>query len=76
MPVNRVGFRPFLNKVSEGQKVDIVIDTNALIALGEELHPNHEEITSLIGSIDAKANLTLYATVTTKSEYLDYQRRR
>ncbi len=52
VPVNRIGFRPFLNKISEGQKVDILIDTNALIALGEELHPNHEEVTSFILNID------------------------
>lgn len=76
MAVNRIGFRPFLNKITDGEELNIVIDSNALIASGDELHPNFEEITSFIDKLDQKANLTLYTTVTTKAEYLDYQRRR
>ncbi len=76
MAVNRIGFRPFLNKITEGEELNIVIDSNALIANGDELHPNYEEITSFIDQLDQKTNLTLYTTVTTKAEYLDYQRRR
>jgi len=74
--VNRIGFRPFFNKITDGEELNIIIDSNALIASGDELHPNHEEITSFIDSLDQKVNLTLFTTVTTKAEYLDYQRRR
>jgi len=74
--VNRVGFRSFLNKISDDEELNIVIDSNALIASGDELHSNYEEVTSFINQLDKKTNLTLYTTVTTKAEYLDYQRRR
>lgn len=76
MAVNRIGFRPFLNKITGGEELKIVIDSNALIASGDDLHPNYGEITSFIRDLDQRANLTLYTTVTTKAEYLDYQRRR
>ena len=76
MTVNRVGCRSFLNKISDDEELNIVIDSNALIASGDELHSNYEEVTSFINQLDKKTNLTLYTTVTTKAEYLDYQRRR
>jgi predicted nucleic acid-binding protein len=76
MPSNRVGFRPFLNKIQDNQKLNIVIDSNALIANWDEAHSNYDEVRNFMEQLDNKADVTFYTTVTTKAEFLDYQRRR
>ena len=76
MASNRIGFRQFLGTVKQGQTIDIIIDSNILIAKWDELHTNHDEINLFLNSLDEIANVNFYTTVTTKSEVLDYQRRR
>jgi hypothetical protein len=42
MASNRIGFKQFRNKLEKGQQVNVVIDSNILIANYDELHSNHE----------------------------------
>lgn len=76
MATNRIGFNKFLKDVQEGQKVNLVVDSNLLIAYFDEVHSNHESAKTFLDGLDNKADVTFYTTVTTKSEFLDYQRRR
>lgn len=76
MASNRIGFKQFFNKVNDGQKVDIIVDSNVLIALFDRVHSNHDQVREFLDNIDSKCEVTFYTTVTTKAEFLDYQRRR
>lgn len=77
MPSNRIGFKPFLNQLKADQALNIVVDSNVLIANWDDLHSNHMEIRGFLESLDKRvSNLNLFTTVTTKAEVLDYQRRR
>ena len=38
MASNRLGFKPFRNKLKKGEDVSIVVDSNILIANYDELH--------------------------------------
>lgn len=62
--------------LDKGQKVDIVIDSNILIANYDELHPNHEIVRTFLEQIDSIADVIFFTTITTKAEFLDYQRKR
>lgn len=76
MASNRIGFKQFKNKLEKGQQVNLVIDSNILIANYDELHSNHEIVRAFLEEIDAIAEITFFTTVTTKAEFLDYQRKR
>lgn len=76
MATNRLGFRQFKNKLTKGQNLNIVIDSNILIANFDELHSNHDLVREFIETIDDIANITFFTTVTTKAEFLDYERKR
>lgn len=76
MASNRIGFKQFRNKLEKGQQVNVVIDSNILIANYDELHSNHEIVRGLLEEIDEVAEMTFFTTVTTKAEFLDYQRKR
>lgn len=76
MASNRIGFKVFKNKLQKGQDVSVVIDSNILIANFDELHSCHDVVRPFLVEIDSIANITFYTTVTTKSEFLDYQRKR
>ena len=76
MATNRIGFNSFLRNVQFGEKINLIIDSNLLIAYFDEIHSNHESVTSFLDNLDKKANVTFYTTVITKAEFLDYQRRR
>ncbi len=76
MATNRIGFKQFKNKLEEGQVVNVVIDSNILIANYDETHSNHEIVREFLEEIDEKAEVTFFTTVTTKAEFLDYQRKR
>ena len=75
MATNRIGFKQFKNKLNKDQDLALVIDSNILIAYFDEVHTHHELVHDFLTEIDEKANLTFYTTVTTKAEFLDYQRR-
>ena len=76
MATNRIGFNTFLKDVEAGQKINLIVDSNLLIAFFDEIHSNHESVKSFLEGLDSKAEVNFYTTVTTKSEFLDYQRRR
>jgi len=76
MATNRIGFKQFKNKIQLGQDIALVVDSNILIAYYDEIHSHHELVHEFLTAIDKKANVTFYTTVTTKAEFLDYQRRR
>jgi len=76
MATNRIGFRQFRNKLEKGQQVNVVIDSNILIANYDETHSNHEIVREFLEEIDEIAEVTFFTTVTTKAEFLDYQRKR
>lgn len=76
MATNRIGFNKFVKDVSDNQKINIIIDSNILIAYFDEVHSDHEDAMSFLKGLDQKADVTFYTTVTTKSEFLDYHRKR
>jgi hypothetical protein len=76
MSSNRVGFRVFLNQIKENQDLNILVDSNILISNWDELHSNHSQVKDFLEKLDKKANVIFFTTVTTKAEFLDYQRRR
>lgn len=76
MASNRLGFKPFRNKLKKGEDVSIVVDSNILIANYDELHSCHDLVRKFLCEIEAIANITYFTTVTTKAEFLDYQRKR
>lgn len=76
MATNRLGFRQFRNKIGKGQQVNLVVDSNILIAAHDDLHSSHEIVKNFLEEIDDIADITYYTTVTTKAEFLDYQRKK
>ncbi len=76
MATNRIGFNKFLKDAGEGQQINLIVDSNLLIAFFDEVHSNHDSVKNFLGDLDSKADVTFYTTVTTKAEFLDYQRRR
>lgn len=73
---NRLGFKQFLKKVKDQESVNVVIDSNILIAFFDEVHSNNELVRSFLSELDTTTDVTFFTTVTTKSEFLDYARRR
>ena len=76
MASNRLGFKQFLNKVKSEKTLNVIVDSNILIANSDELHSNHEQVRTFLESLYDATEVSLYTTVTTKAEFLDYQRRR
>lgn len=76
MASNRLGFKSFRNKLKKGEDVSIVVDSNILIANYDELHSCHDLVRKFLCEIETIANITYFTTVTTKAEFLDYQRKR
>ena len=54
--------------------VGTILDTNILISLSYEIESNHEEVVDFFERID-RYGIQYYATVSTKSEFLDFHRR-
>jgi predicted nucleic acid-binding protein len=77
MATNRIGFRPFKNRLRESPKdTAIVVDSNVIISYFDETHSQHDQVTEFLDEVDQLAGVTLYTTVTTKAEFLEYNRRR
>ncbi len=77
MSSNRIGFRPFRNALEKSPtETALVVDSNVIIAYFDEAHSLHEKVSDFLNDLDEIAQVTLYTTVTTKSEFLEYQRRR
>lgn len=76
MASNRIGFNQFLKIAKEEKHLNILIDSNVLIARFDEAHTHYETVSSFLSDLTQIANITFFTTVTTKAEFLDYQRRR
>ncbi len=76
MSTNRLGFRQFRNKLLKNEEINIVLDSNILIANFDEVHSSHEEVRKFLNEIGDITSVNCYTTVTTKSEFLDYFRKK
>jgi len=74
---NRIGFREFLKKVDGKKTVELIVDANVIIASRDKKHRDYKVIQEFYDSLDElSSTLTLFTTVTTKSEFLEYYRRK
>lgn len=74
---NRIGFKDFLKKVIGQNSVELIVDANVIIASRDKKHRNYKTIQEFYDSLDQlSADLTLFTTVTTKAEFLEYYRRK
>ena len=76
MASNRLGFNQFLKKVTGQKDLNLIIDSNILFANFDGEHTNHKLVNNFLVNLDTCASVNYFTTVTTKAEYLDYQRRR
>ena len=74
---NRIGFSEFLKKLNENEKIELVLDANVIIASRDTNHRDHKKVRDFFKGLDEKTeNIDLFTTVTTKSEFLEYYRRK
>ncbi len=73
-----IPFSAIESYLSSIEKVDVckgtILDTNILISAGYELRDSHHEVVNLWNTLQQK-NYRLFATVNTRAEYLEFQRR-
>lgn len=60
---------------SPGFVAGTVLDTNIMISLTYDVKSDHEDISDFLISLQSNYDFRLFATVTTKAEFLDFQRR-
>lgn len=68
MASNRIGFNQFLKKVSGEKDLNILIDSNVLIANFDETHTNYETVSEFLDQLDKVAEVNYFTTVTTKAD--------
>ena len=74
---NRIGFKEFLKKLKEKEKLELVLDANVIIASRDTNHRDHKRVREFFNELDnITENVDLFTTVTTKSEFLEYYRRK
>lgn len=74
---NRIGFKEFLKKLDKSQAVQLIVDANVIIASRDANHKDSKAIKDFYASLDkVTSDVTLFTTVTTKSEFLEYYRRK
>jgi len=73
MASNRIGFNQFLKSISG--EIQLILDTNVIIAFFDEDHRQHDLIKNFLSKLDNKCDPSFYSTVTVKSEFLDFRRR-
>lgn len=74
---NRIGFKEFLSKLVKEQDMQLIVDANVIIAYRDKNHREHEAIREFFQILKSIThNLDLFTTVTTKSEFLEYYRRK
>ena len=74
---NRIGFKDFLKGLNTDQSLQLIIDSNAIIASRDNKHKDHKKIKDFFGGLNNKiSEVTLFTTVTTKAEFLEYYRRK
>lgn len=74
---NRVGFKEFLKNIKPNEEVLLVLDANVIIASRDIKHSEHKTVREFFKELDSiTENVILFTTVTTKSEFLEYYRRK
>lgn len=74
---NRIGSKEFLKKVSGQNSLELIVDANVIIASRDKKHRDYKTIQEFYDSLDQlSVDLTLFTTVTTKAEFLEYYRRK
>jgi predicted nucleic acid-binding protein len=76
MASNRIGFNQFIKKVQGENDLNVLVDSNILIANFDETHTNYDVVSEFLKELDNVARVNFFTTITTKAEFLDYQRRR
>ena len=74
MASNRIGFKQLI-KQSNGT-IAILLDANIIIPYFDEIHNQHDIVTHFINQLSEKCETIFFTTITIKSEFLEYQRRR
>lgn len=73
-----IPFSAIESYLSSIEKIDVckgtILDTNILISAGYEMRDSHHEVVNLWRALQQK-NYRLFATVNTRAEYLEFQRR-
>ncbi|PIK16410.1 hypothetical protein [Halobacteriovorax sp. JY17] len=73
---NRIGFRNFFKSIGTSGHVDLIIDANVIIAAKDKNHKDHSLVREFFNDLKNKTqSYTLFTTVTTKAEFLEYCRR-
>lgn len=74
---NRIGFKEFLKNLNKDQAVQLIVDANVIIASRDKNHRDNKTIKYFFNELNTiTSNVTLFTTVTTKSEFLEYYRRK
>ncbi len=74
---NRIGFKEFLKNLDQEKEVQLIVDSNIIIASRDDRHKDHRIIRDFFNSLsDITSNVTLFTSVTTKAEFLEYYRRK
>ncbi len=56
MATNRLGFKQFRNKLTKDQEINIVLDSNILIANNDDVHTSHELVRNFLEEIESISN--------------------
>lgn len=74
---NRIGFREFVKKTRQDEKLQLILDANVIIASRDINHKDHKKVKGFFKSLEKITNsFTLFTSVTTKAEFLEYYRRK
>lgn len=74
---NRIGFKEFLKKLEKDSAVQLIVDANVIIASRDKSHRDYNTVRDFFTELYLiTKNVTLFTTVTTKSEFLEYYRRK
>ena len=74
---NRIGFREFVKKTRQDEQLQLILDANVIIASRDINHKDHKKVKGFFKSLEKITNsFTLFTSVTTKAEFLEYYRRK
>lgn len=74
---NRIGFRDFFKSITKEDHIDLIIDANVIIAARDDNHKDNKVVRHFFADLKEKSkSYTLFTTVTTKAEFLEYYRRK
>lgn len=74
---NRIGFRDYFKSIKPEDHVDLIVDANVIIAARDKDHKDNKTVREFFADLKENAkSYTLFTTVTTKSEFLEYYRRK